>query len=200
MKQIIFLFLFFVACHIIAQKDTHLIKVHFYYGSKPKFKYRKQEKKYFGGLHGGHVSMQVGDTIFSFVFTGKAHIFNHKKNKTGVWINESLRQWVKDTVGGKYASITVPINDTQYHKLKLIQSNYCSKVPYDYAFLGMRCASSTYDVFAQMGFFKHRSRMSMVTEIFYPKILRKKFFKLAKKHHWKIEKHEGNPKRKWERR
>jgi hypothetical protein len=200
MRYFVLILIVFLSIELRAQNSNQSIKVHFFYGSKPKFKYRHVEERRFGGLHGGHVSMQIGDTVFSFLFTGRAHIFAHKRDMTGVWVNQNLHQWVNDTVKGKYVSFTVPLNNSQYQTFKKVQSSYCSTVPYDYAFLGMRCASSTYDVFAQMGFFKHRSRMSMITEIFYPKLLRKKFFRMAEKNHWKIEKHEGSPRRKWERR
>jgi hypothetical protein len=199
MKRFTLLLFLFIAFQLTAQTDSPIVKVHFFYGSKPKIKYKPEEKKRFGGLHGGHVSMQIGDSVFSFVYIGRVHIFAHSKNYHSHWINEELSEWMKDTVNEKYASITVPLSREQFDKIKIIQGEYCSITPYDYAFFGMRCASSSYDVFAQLGFFKHRSRMSMVTEIAYPKLLRKRFFKLAKKNNWKVEAHRGSSKRKWER-
>ena len=196
------LLLFFISCSLIlpAQSDTTYIKVHFFYGSKPKMKYHKVESKRFGGLHGGHVSMELNDTNFGFLFKGRVHIFSHKKNLHSHWVTESNASWVNDTINDKYATVLVPLTGAQLQIYNQIKQEYLNHTPYDYAFFGMRCAASTYDMFSQMGFFKHRSRFGMVSKIFYPKLLRKRFLKLAQQNQWEVIRHEGSSRRKWERR
>jgi hypothetical protein len=200
MKQWIALSLLLLFLTPFSTAQTKNVAVHFYYGSRPKLKYLGKEEHRFGGIHGGHVSIQTGDTIFSFLFSPPVHVIAHRRNQKGIWLMQRTNQWVDDTVNNKYTSFIVPLTNEQYVKLKTIQAGYSAKAPYDYAFIGMRCAAGTYDVFSQLGFFKHRSRFGMVSHVFYPKILRKKFFKLAEKNHWTIVKHEGNPRRRYERR
>ena len=200
MKIILFSICLLFILNLQAQGDSQIVKVHFYYGSKPKFKYRHTEGKRFGGLHGGHVSMEIGDSVFSFVFKGKVHIFAHRKELHSQWINEPINQWVKDTMNDKYATIIIPLANPEFQKLKTIQKNYTENNSYDYAFFGMRCAAATYDVFSQLGYYKKRNRFGMISKIFYPKLLRRKFFKMAKKNHWEVVKHGGSERRKWERR
>ncbi len=157
------------------------------------------EKKRFGGLHGGHVSVQIGDSVFSFKFIGKVRVFGAKKNLHHHWITQAMSAWIQDTINNKYASIVIPLSYDQFAKLKSIQQSYCGKDPYDYAFLGMRCAAAVYDVFSQLEFFKPRSRLGMIRSNFYPKMLRKRFLKLASNKKWVVLKHDGSERRKWER-
>jgi hypothetical protein len=197
-------FIFFISLcafvlNLSAQDSGRILKVHFYYGSKPKFKYRKTEKKEFGGLHGGHVSIEVDDTVFGFEFKGKAHIFAQRKNCTGIYVADPVAKWVKDTVAKKYLTIIIPVPDSVYQSFRDITRRYLNTPPYDYAFLGMRCASNTQEIFAQLGFWKRHSYSRTVFNPFYPKILRKKMIRMAVKNNWKMIRHPGNPHRKWEK-
>jgi hypothetical protein len=63
----------------------------------------------------------------------------------------------------------------------------------------MRCAASAQDILGQIGVVKYRKRFYNIVTTFYPKMLRKRFFKLAKKNNWKVTKQEGRPTRKWEK-
>jgi hypothetical protein len=195
---ILFILLAFII-HLPAQDSARTLTVHFFYGSKPKFKYRKSEPKEFGGIHGGHVSIEVDDTVFGFEFKGKAHIFPQKNNCTGIYVADPKQKWMNDTAGKKYLSIIVPVTDSTYHAFRKITRQYMGQSPYDYAFLGMRCASNTQDIFAQLGFWKRRSYSRTVINPFYPKILRKRMIRMAKENKWTIISHPGNPHRKWER-
>jgi hypothetical protein len=75
------LFLIAVYKSAFSQTDTaHFIKVHFIYGSKPKRSYKTTEQKVFGGLHGGHVSIQFDTMDYGFEPKNfPVHIFARKK-------------------------------------------------------------------------------------------------------------------------
>lgn len=176
------------------------IKVFFLYGSRPAHPNVKHEKRYFGGIHGGHVSFGIDSVVVGFTLNNYFHIFPHKKRSEGIYQSESIRKFVADSVGSKYTTFVVPISDSQYVKLKRIFHEYLFvKSPYDYAFLGMRCASASYEVMGMIGLFKLKSRMCNVLSNFYPKKVRKKMFKLAKANNYKIIKQQGRSSRKWER-
>jgi len=99
----------------------------------------------------------------------------------------------------KKASVIIPISFKQKEKLDSIVIAYSKETPYDYAFWGMRCASATYDILAQIDIVKEYSYRKTFRKIFYPKKLRKMLFKLAKKNKWLITREEGTHRRKWEK-
>lgn len=55
-------------------KDSVLVL--FVYGSKP---LAANEEKWFGGIHGGHVSVQYKDKFISFIPNNGFHYFSKKK-------------------------------------------------------------------------------------------------------------------------
>lgn len=183
-----------------SQTDTlHLIKVHFLYGSKPLPKYKGAEKKFFGGLHGGHVSIELDSIDYGFSPHGKFHIISHRNKRHSIFHGEPASTTRPYQNGNKVASICIPITTEQYNALKQITCNYCNKQPYDYAFLGMRCAASTQDVLSQIGIVEKRGKLKNICTTFYPKKLRKRMFKLAKEKNYTILYKEGRKSRKWER-
>jgi hypothetical protein len=195
-----FLILFFIPCLVYGQTDTsHTIKVHFLYGSKPLHKYKKTEAKFFGGLHGGHVSIEVDSIDYGFVPVTHFHVFSHRKNLCSGFIQKQTHGKFPYPQGSKFVSFVIPVSTDQYEKIKLILSNYCEQSPYDYAFLGMRCAAATQDVLGQTGIVERHKRFSNIFHTFYPKKLRKRIFKLAKKNHYKMIRQEGRLTRKWEK-
>jgi hypothetical protein len=54
-----FVFLFLFLSHFLFASDSLFVKVHFVYGSKPKSAFKKIEAKQFGGIHGGHVYLNL---------------------------------------------------------------------------------------------------------------------------------------------
>jgi hypothetical protein len=183
--------------YVFGQKvDT--IQVLFLYGSRPVHRYWQKEAHYFGGLHGGHVSIVMDSSVIGFRHVKGLHIIPNRKLDGGDYLSVQLKDFVKDTIAFKYISFKVPITHEQYHNLINILQAYIDKTPYDYAFLGMRCAAATYDVLSQIGLFKIKSRCGNITSNFYPKLFRKKMFILAKEKHWKINKQSGRKTRKWE--
>jgi hypothetical protein len=189
----------FTLSFLFSQTDTsHFIKVNFLYGSKPKRKYRSTEAKYFGGLHGGHVTIQIGDNDYGFEPVGGVHIFPRKKVHADfieVQLNGKLR-YHKDS---KTAAFIIPVSEKQYHDVERITKCYNDTTPFDYAFFGMRCASTTHEILAKVGILKKKKRFFNVITTFYPKRLRKKLFRLAKKNNYTIIRTEGKASRKWEK-
>lgn len=183
-----------------SQADTsHIIKVHFLYGSKPRHKYRATEYKAFGGIHGGHVSIQVDDTDYGFEpAASRAHIFPHKKYKSA-FVARPLNGSDRYSGESKTVTFILPISSKQYEGILQIHQNYCHIAPFDYAFFGMRCASATQQILGETGIVKKKKRFANIVTTFYPKKLRKRLFKLAAKNNYKVIKNEGRETRKWER-
>lgn len=175
------------------------MKVHFLYGSKPKREFRETEKKWFGGLHGGHVSLELDGIDYGFTRSKGFHIFSRRKKFKSDYVDNAPQGSYRYSKGNKLATFIVPLTDEQYKKIYDILPEYCSKTPYDYAFFGMRCAASAQDILGQIGIVKYRKRFLNVVTTFYPKMLRKRFFKLAKQNNWTVIKQEGRPTRKWEK-
>jgi hypothetical protein len=188
-------------CSLSYSQDS--IKVQFIYGSKPAKKYKHTEKKWFGGVLGGHVGIE-GDTgkFYSFEIHGKNKIFNSKPNNSIYKIETADEFWnIMETKEDslKIATVILPLTAQQKRKFDSITLAYSKQVPYCYAFFGMRCGASTYDILAQMGFFPRYSRFKTSMKIFYPRRLRKRLLLKAEQNNWTVIRKQGTPKRKWER-
>jgi len=181
--------------------STRTITIHFLYGSQPGPGQKGKEQPAFGGIHGGHVLLQLNDSeIFSFYPSGEGfHLFADNVHKHGEYILEPLNDWAGDTATKKYTSITFPITDSQYVQLMKIKQVYLAQRPYDYAFFGMRCAAAAYDVLSQLRICKPYSGFHNVMANFYPKPLRQRLLKYATQHHLKVTGHSGRSTRIWER-
>jgi hypothetical protein len=175
------------------------ITIHFLYGSKPARGYKATEPKLFGGIHGGHVSMQVDSSIFSFVPKYGWHIIARHHKIEGGYLEENATAWATDTADKKYTSIRIPVSDSQFKVLTTIEKCYLDTSPYDYAFFGMRCASACADVLSQLEIVKKRSNFGLIRKNFYPKRLRRKLLRYAEKNKLEVVRKEGNKSRKWER-
>ena len=195
-------FLFFISaghCFATADSSAYFIKVHFLYGSKPKKKFSHVEKKWFGGLHGGHVSIEIGNEVVGFEPKESLHIFSNKKNKHSFFRREALYAWASDTSTKKYASVLIPVTAEQYQAVLEVHEDYIQSPPYDYAFFGMRCAAATYEILSRIDVVSARSNFLNVAAHFYPKPLRRKMLKLAHRRGYVIVSHHGRETRKWER-
>jgi hypothetical protein len=197
------LILFFLALLLFSfsfGQNEKTIMVYFLYGSKPAIGQKQNEHKYFGGIHGGHVSIGIDTAVVGFTKNNGFHIFAHRKNIKGIYKSEGLSIFKKDSATCKYTSFEISVADSQYVKLKKVINNYLFvQAPYDYAFIGMRCASAAYDLLSQINLFKKKSKFGNIISNFYPKKLRKKMFKLAQKNNYKIITQQGRTSRKWEK-
>lgn len=197
------LFLFFAVVPYLYAGDSASIKVHFIYGSKPKWKFRSTERLWLGGTWGGHVGIEYAPSqVIDFVPQGRFHVISHGKARHSRFnLRSTDAFWTtfgsSSSLDVKRVSFTVPISESQKVRLDSVVKVYSSQVPYDYAFIGMRCAAAAYDVLSQIGIFEPRTRRGMVFGIFYPRILRRKMFVLAQRRGWEVRFQEGSPKRIW---
>lgn len=176
-----------------------LIRVHFLYGSKPKREFKETEVKYFGGLHGGHVSIQSGDTDYGFEPTiSRIHIFP-KRHKQSAFATRELNGQRRYSADSKTVTFLIPVSQRQLNLLDSLHEAYCKTPPYDYAFFGMRCAAATQDLLATAGIVQRKSRVATILTSFYPKRLRKRLFKLAKANGYRMIFSEGKTTRIWEK-
>lgn len=195
-----FVFLFLFLSRFLFAYDSLFVKVHFVYGSKPKTAFKKVEMKQFGGIHGGHVYMEFNDKIISYgTNNGKWHIFPHKSKSAGKYRIDKDLKWHGDTGKLKITTIVIPISPEQLLKFKEIEKKYFEQAPYDYAFIGMRCAAGAYDFLSKAEVCKPKSRLAIISKNFYPKRLRVKLLKRAQKENWQVLRQEGRSTRKWER-
>ncbi len=184
-------------------QDASFIKVQFIYGSRPLKKFKDTEKKWFGGILGGHVGIESDSgKFYSFEKNGRNKIFNSKPNNSIYKIETAEEFWnimKTDEDSIKTTTIIIPVTYQQKQKLDSIALAYSKKVPYCYSVFGMRCGASTYDILAQTGLLPHYSHFKTYMKIFYPRRLRKRLLAEAKKNNWTIIRKEGTPKRKWEK-
>ena len=193
----------FLSTSLLVQSQTdtsHFIKVHFLYGSKPLKKFKgKTEMKYFGGMHGGHVTIEVDSIDYGFSPSGRVHMISHPGKHHSQYDGKHTHNQPPYPKGYKVTTFIIPVTEEQYTQIQKIESSYCAKPPYDYAFIGMRCAASAEDILGQLGIVRKKKRFGNVFTTFYPKKLRKRMFKLAKQKNYKIVTQEGRPTRKWEK-
>jgi len=197
MKLFALSFAFCICLNANAQNKT--LKVHFLYGSKPAKGFKHVERNWFGGIKGGHVSLEVDEYVIGFEPKGKFHVFAKDKDRHSFYVFQPLKDWAKDTASKKYLTIVLPLREEQYRELKQIHQKYRDNTPYDYAFFGFRCAASTYEILAQLDLSPLKGRHSTVLKYFYPKLLRSFMIKDAKKKGYAVIYHEGRTSRKWEK-
>lgn len=185
----------------IAPADSvQFLAVHFLYGSKPAKGFHASESRRFGGIHGGHVYLQTGDTIFSFRPNHfPVHIFAHQHKRQSSYVIQNLSEFAADTSGNKVLTILLPVNDSAEHVLCRLRKKYQRATPYDYAFFGMRCAASAYEVLARAGLVKMHSHFWDICLNFYPKPLRKRLIRRAERNGYKMIRKPGRSSRKWEK-
>jgi hypothetical protein len=203
------LFTVFAGFHISAQtfpsrdSNTHYIKVHFLYGSKPIQKYKATEPKWFGGVLGGHVGIESDSGhILNFRGKGNFHVFQ-SKNKHSMFDDHNYPGFYSilgshpDSV--KKVIITIPVTAVQKRIFDSISAAYRKESPYDYALFGMRCGAAAYEILAQLGILKEYPYQKTYMKIFYPQKLRRRLLTIAEKNNWLIERYEGTDRRKWEK-
>jgi hypothetical protein len=192
----------FFATVLFAQ-DTCYLKVHFLYGSKPLKKYKSVEKKWFGGMLGGHVGIEGNkDKILNFSHVGRFHVFNEKNNRHSSYKLHTPNQFYK-IFGGipdsmKKTVVYIPITKQQKLVFDSLQNTYLQQTPYDYALFGMRCGAASYDILSKLNILQAYSNSKTYTKIFYPKKLRTRLLKKAIEKGWLVETQQGSARRKWE--
>jgi len=184
--------------------DSLYIKVHFLYGSKPAQQYKGTERKWFGGVLGGHVGIE-GDSgrVLNFRSGGKCHLFSDKTNSRANFEERPVDRFYS-IYGGKSDSmkktiVYIPVTLEQKKAFDSIAAIYLKQTPYDYAVFGMRCSAAAYDILGQLNIFPHYSHTKTYKKIFYPKLLRKRLLKKADENGWVVVRERGSGRRVWER-
>jgi hypothetical protein len=184
--------------------DSAHIYVHFLYGSRPAAKYKGVEKKWFGGMIGGHVGVGVdSNTILNFCHHSSFHIISNNHNKHSHFMCCSPGKFC-GILGGdssqmKTLTICIPVSKEQLQKLDSLKTAYLKSPPYDYALFGMRCGAASYDILACLGIVPKYSNSVTALKIFYPKKLRTRLVKLAETNGWAVTRQEGTERRVWEK-
>jgi hypothetical protein len=184
------------------------IRVLFIYGSYPANGYKKTERKWFGGIHGGHVALEIApDSVLSFRSAKHpCHVFPQKRHNSiweiktvhGMW--ESFPPHNYNESDLNRAVITIPVTAEQKRKIDSMAGVYLKKTPYDYAVAGMRCASASYDIMAKAGLFKEYGS-STWWKIIMPRDLRTILLKKARSadgKDWRVTLYTGSRRRVWE--
>lgn len=197
MKQLLLLpFLFSFAAHVSAQDSLFAI-VHVIYGSKP---IADNETKWFGGILGGHVGLEIApNKVVHFNPGGKVRALG-KESEPGTYAISTVEQFYCtfgcDTV--KRMEVRIPITTAQARSLDSISTIYYDAPPYPYAFFGMRCTAACYHLLSWADVYPDYRKGKMVRKFFYPRRLRKRLIRTAKKKDWEIRYTEGRSTRKWD--
>lgn len=207
-NRIITLAVIIVFCGLIinssyAQEGGYL-NIHFLYGSKPAKAFKGTERKWFGGILGGHVGIEGDqDKVLNFMRKGKVHVFASGKNKNSRYAIHSTSDFWRifrtPASAVKKTTIVIPVTGKQKQHFDSLSRAYMEQTPYDYAFFGMRCGAASYDILAQLGVVQQYSYRRTFMKIFYPRRLRKRLLKIAEKNDWEVVRQDGVITRKWER-
>ncbi|GGB23142.1 hypothetical protein [Puia dinghuensis] len=200
------------------------IRVLCLYGSIPAKGFEGKEPMYGGynfinritKLHGGHACVEYApDKALSFQpqrhssITHAGHLTNRSnpKNFNSCFrIYTEYRAW---TVLGNYynnidslrrATFVIPVTAVQKQRLDSIARVYVHQTPYDYSFLGMRCASSSYEVLEAAGIvseYKHDFWYNVFTTRRLRYLLYKEYLRNKDKG-WRLYTCKGSLSRQWE--
>ena len=195
------------------------------YGSIPAKGFEKKEPMYgpnnlfnrLAKMHGGHVAIEIApDKALSFQplhYTGIArsgHLTNRSNSKN---FNSCFRLYTAHrawTVLGNYydnldslrrATFVIPITAAQKKRLDSIATAYTHNTPYDYSFLGMRCASASYEVLAAAGIvteYKRNFWYNIFTTRRFRYVLYKQYLQNKDKG-WRLYTCKGSQSRDWEK-
>ncbi|MFL5774245.1 MAG: hypothetical protein ACJ75F_13875, partial [Flavisolibacter sp.] len=138
----VFIFAIFSFFSLSAQD---VIRVQFIHGSKPKKEYRHTEKKWFGGIMGGHAGIELNTNEFlSFEGNDRFHPIDHSKKRHCCYrlLNAKDFWSIMGTSGDsvRKTTIIIPVNSSQKMMLDSLAETYVLHAPYDYSVFGMRCA------------------------------------------------------------
>ncbi|MFW6352576.1 MAG: hypothetical protein ACOC2E_09315 [Bacteroidota bacterium] len=141
-------------------------------------KQKSPELKWFSGIFSGHVGIEFQPgRVVDFVSFGRFHWLPKDENPHSKFVIRSLREFKTlfgtEAQAPKMTVVTIPISDEQQKDLAAIIDTYTRQTPYDYAFLGMRCASATYDMLSRAGILPTRSRLWMIFRFFSPGLLKR---------------------------
>lgn len=188
--------------HALASAQDSIV-VHFLHGSRPARHWKAEEPKWFGGKLGGHVGIGFApDSVFHFVPSGKFHYVARRAPKHSRFVvSDTAGFWA--TLGGSTGaltttSISVPIDSLQRATFTATKARYLAATPYDYAFLGMRCAAASNEILGKLGITRRRGYWGAIFGTFHPKMLRRRLLRGAMRHGWQVQHTTGSTHRVWQ--
>ncbi|HMX40663.1 MAG TPA: hypothetical protein PK971_12115 [Saprospiraceae bacterium] len=177
--------------------------VHFIHGSKPQAGCRQQEKKWRGGLWGGHVGVEVdSNQVLDFYPTSRrVHVLPHRRHPVGKFQWRSRegfwRYFGLPSDSLKRSSVCLPATAAQQERLRAIAQQWAEQSPYDYAFIGVRCTSASYELLMSAGLLPERGRGAVILANFHPRQLRKHLLRRASREGWPVVRRNGTLRRIW---
>jgi hypothetical protein len=212
--RIIVLFICCLIARPVFSQPSDSIRVLMLYGSRPA-RGHPEEPKWFGGRPGGHVAIQLGgDSTLNFsptkyrpmchiIARGKAANFRSTfriRTAESFWGTFNYTHPLnahRDSLMGLV--IAIPVTAQQRSRLDSLTAVYLGHAPYDYAVLGMRCASATYEILAQTGLLSRPYRRHIWWHLLYPRDIRYQLLKEARGKDWRVYTTAGTTTRVWDR-
>ncbi|MGL5891073.1 MAG: hypothetical protein ACRC3B_14385, partial [Bacteroidia bacterium] len=199
LMRIILLLAFLLSVNILFA--GHELVVRIAHGSKPHPQHRDTEKHWLGGMYGGHVVIELDSFAYGFNFRSqRVHIFPRKNEsrRKGVFEKDDAAALMYGWKNLTVTSVVVPHNDSDYKALRETLENLHTHPNFDYAFFGMRCASTAYMLLSKVGVFAPAGKLKSMRNAFHPKALRKRLIKSAQKNNYRIAVQQGSAHRIWE--
>jgi hypothetical protein len=144
-QSLFFVFLFVFSCGFfsfssgLVAQDSTVVKVHFLYGSKPKRACKATERKWFGGVLGGHTGIETSpNMVLHFLPSGGFHRVEKDKDRHSCYRIDGLKDFWQ-VFGGKAdkvktLTVVVAVSMAQKKTLDSLAVAYTQATPYDYAF------------------------------------------------------------------
>jgi hypothetical protein len=171
--------------------------IHFIHGSVPNINCSYQKKR-LGGYLGGHIEIEISKKVYGFSYDSLPINYFSKVNFNSKFECREIAEWQTYTLNDKITSIYIPISNQQKEKLQNLLARHFKKEPYDYAFIGQRCASSTAEILSDAKIINNFSNNEAIITFFYPRMLRLTLLNFAKKNNLKVSLKKGINCVKWE--
>jgi hypothetical protein len=159
--------------------------IHFTHGSTSRENCIYQKKR-LGGYLGGHIEIEVNNKVYGFLFDSLPISFISQTTFNSKFEFREKSDWLNYSQYDKITSIVIPITMNQKTDLLNILNSYLKKEPYDYAFIGQRCASATAETLSDAKILNEFSNKEAIIAFFYPRTLRFTLLQFAKKNNLKI--------------
>lgn len=190
-----------------SEKDskTDFIEIYFIHGSLAKsVKKQNKTKNRIGGILGGHLEVLIDGFVYGFEPKDKTkvHIFSRKKKEdfNSVFTKKVLEEWRNETKNDHITTVRVPVSEKQKNFLFDSYEICIQECPYDYAFFGMRCGASFYEICAWAQIFPPlKNRTQYILNAFYPRLFRYAVLNWAKRNKFEIKTQKGSGDYLWEK-
>ncbi|MDN5201190.1 hypothetical protein QQ008_07450 [Fulvivirgaceae bacterium BMA10] len=180
------------------QEISDTLRLHFIHGSTVK-QDCSYSKSRLGGKLGGHVELELNNYVYGFLYDSlPIHVFVLSDNLNSKFEKKHRNIWIDGVTDEMITTIEIPISLKQYNRLDSIMEHYYHKEPYDYAFFGQRCTSSTAEILSDAGIFGKFSNFESAVGFFYPRTLRFAMLKYATENSLEVRVKKGIACRDWE--